>query len=233
MRTGQRFGAIRLGLVLLLSGLVAGCSGGDGVPTLNAQITKALGAGIKAGMAPKVERPPLTRAALDTVPGNYIEVVVERRDRLAYLSLSGERRDGAPGRIQVWRSEDNASLAMRNGVLVQTRGLGGDILSSSVQVRGDGPGPSGGGERVMYVRALDNKELRLAMACELEDMGAETIEIVEIRYATRHLQERCSAVQGAIRNDYWIDSRSGLVWQSRQWAGPYIGYMRTRRLTTE
>jgi hypothetical protein len=234
MRTGQRFGVIRLGLALLLSGLVAGCSGGDGVPTLNAQVTKAAVGAVKARTAAKAQQPaPLTRAALNTVPGSYIEVVLERRDALAYLSLSGARRDDAPGQIQVWRSQDNASVAMRNGVLIQTRGLGGDILSSSVHVRGDAPGPSAGGERVMLIRALDNKELRLSLACDLRDLGPETIEIVQTRYATRHLQERCEGGEGAIRNDYWVDSRSGLVWQSRQWAGPYIGYMRTRRLTTE
>ena len=37
---------------------------------------------------------------------------------------------------------------------------------------------------------------------------------------------------GVVVNDYWVDPGGGLVWQSRQWGGPAMGYLRTRRLTT-
>ncbi len=46
------------------------------------------------------------------------------------------------------------------------------------------------------------------------------------------VQQRCSGGGGEVVNDYWVDSRGGLVWKSRQWAGPQIGYIRFRRLTT-
>jgi len=69
------------------------------------------------------------------------------------------------------------------------------------------------------------------MACSLQDLGPAPVEIVEVTYATRHLQERCEAAGSVVVNDYWVDSRSGRVWQSRQWAGPTIGYLRLRQLT--
>ena len=221
----------RLVLALGLGLGVAGCSGGTDTPTLELQVIEAGRQMIAARTAPKVERVPLTREYLDTLEDPYIEVTLERYDIFAYLKQQAVRRDDTPGQVVVWRTEDNITLAMRNGVLIATRGLGGDIVSSTVQVSGDRPGPASGGEKVHFVRALDNKELRVPLVCDLVDMGAETIEIIETRYATRRLQERCEGGGGTVVNDYWIDSRSGRVWQSRQWAGPGIGYLRIRQLT--
>lgn len=218
---------------------VAACSGGNEEPDLELQLITAGRAAIAAKTAAQVTRPPLTRAALDTVEGSFTEVILERRDQLAYVSVNSQRRDDGPGLITTWRTEDNITLSMRNGVLISTRGLGGDILSSTVQVAGDRPGPSQGGERIYYIRALENKTQRLALACDLVDLGPETIEIVELRTDTRRLREICtgglaadgSGETGKVTNDYWVDSRNGLVVQSRQWAGPFIGYLRLRRLT--
>jgi len=228
-------------MALVCSLVLAGCSGGKDAPPLELEILAASGGIIKNRIAARnaPPRPPLTRAALDTVTGSFLEVTLERRDQRAYLYVSAQRRDGSPGQITVWRTEDDITLAMRNGVLIATRGFGGDILSSLVQVAGTSPGPSSGGERVHYIRALDNKERRLALACELDDLGPQTVVIVEQAHATRHLRETCkggtvaghSGDIGTVVNDYWVDSRNQLVWQSRQWAGPHIGYLRTRRLT--
>ena len=226
-------------LALLLTTILAGCSGGDEVPSLELELIKAGQTAIAARTAPKVDRPPLTRAALNTVKGAHIEAIFERRDQLAYFHVDAIRRDRDPGQIVVWRSDDDVTLTMRNGVLIATRGLRNDILSASAQLSGDTPGPVRGGARTFHIRALDNKARRLSLVCDLVDLGPETIEIVETRYATHHLRETCEGgVSGAaadrpgqIINDYWVDPRAGLVWQSRQWAGPGIGYLRVRHLT--
>lgn len=215
---------------LLLAGL-AGCSGGRDRPTLNAQIFESVRGNVAARLAPEVERPPLTRAALDTVEVAAIEVTLEESGIQAYLFEQLERRDDAPGRIVVWRTEDNVTLALRNGVLIATRGLGGDLLSSAVQVAGTQPGPSGSGQKVMRIAARDNKAVPIRLACELTDLGPETIVIVERGHPARHLRETCEGAGGTVVNDYWTDARSGVVWQSRQWAGPTIGYIRIRQLT--
>lgn len=234
---------MRRDLKFLCSGAIlltlAACSGGDEVASLELSLVKATGAVIAARTAPKVTRPPLTRAALNTLDGSFLEVTLERRDQLAYLYVSAQRRDARPGRITVWRTEDNITLTMRGGVLIATRGLGGDILSSNVQLAGDAPGPARGGEKILDIRALDNKAVRLALTCDLADLGPETIVIVEQRHATRRLRETCrggiaadgTGTPGRVVNDYWVDTGAGLIWQSRQWAGPETGYLRLRRLT--
>ena len=224
--------AVLLGLVLL-----AGCNQGPKGPSLELEIFQTFTQKISSiRAAPAGARPPLTRAALDTVEGAYIEVTLENSDIFAYLSQQLVRRDGTPGEIVVWRSEDDASLALRNGVLIATRGLGGDILSASAQVADGRPGSVASGARRYQIRGLDNQSRSLVMACSLQDLGTETVEIVELQYTTRHLQERCQGGAGfegsVVVNDYWIDSRSGRIWASRQWAGPTIGYLRIRQLTT-
>ncbi|PCJ07298.1 MAG: hypothetical protein COB16_11465 [Rhodobacteraceae bacterium] len=229
-RVSVKWAAV-LGLVLL-----GGCNQGPEGPSLELEVFQLVRQRVSSiGGAASAERPPLTRAGLDEVEGAYIEVTLENRDIFAYLSQQLVRRDSSPGQIVVWRTEDNITLSMRSGVLIATRGLGDDILSASAPVIAGRGGPARGGERRYQIRGLDHRTQVLVLACSLQDLGAETVEIVELSYATRHLQERCEGGGdiggGVVVNDYWVDSRSGRIWQSRQWAGPTIGYLRIRQLT--
>jgi len=233
---GKSMGMIKrwhLAPVLLAVLILGACSQGNQVTPLQLQVLQAGQQIIASKRSVKVERPPLTRSTLDAVEGSYIEAVVERRDALAYLHVDARRQDQHPGQITVWRTDDNVTLTMRNGVLIATRGLGGDLLSAQVPVRSGTLGPAHGGAHVMSLRSGANHQRRLSLACELIDLGPETVRIVEQSYSTRHLQQRCSGGGGEVVNDYWVDSSAGLVWKSRQWAGPQIGYIRFRRLTTD
>lgn len=220
-----------LGAVLLM----AACAGGDEERPTQLQVFDTVRASVAARTAQRgdvqVEYAPPTRRQLDNIDQPVIEVRLERSAAFDFLYAEAERRDSGPGEIQVWRGSDAVTLATRNGVLIATRGLRGDILSSEVQVSGDTPGPSGGGARVQMIRGLDNKEQRLVLTCEVTDLGPEPVTIVERTHPTRHLRERCEGGGGEIVNDYWVESGRRTVWQSRQWAGPHIGYMRLRRLT--
>jgi len=229
---------VKLALAVLAVLAVAACSRDDEARSLESQLVKAGRAAIAASRATTAPTPVLTRAVLDTIDGPLLEVTLERRDQRAYLYVSAERRDSDPGRIVIWRTGDDITLAMRNGVLFATRGLGGDILSTTLQVADNRPGPARGGEKSFDIRDLDNKARRLTLACTLSDLGPATIEIIGHSLATRHIRETCeggavgdgTGAPGQVVNDYWVDSRAGLVWQSRQWAGPQAGYLRMRRV---
>jgi hypothetical protein len=225
---------LRGGLTLIATlGLLAGCSGGSDTTSAQVQLFQAGQEALSKRRAKRETpaRPALTRAVLDTVDVPVLEVTIEQRDLSAFLFASDQRRDDLPGQVTIWRTEDDVSLAMRNDVLIATRGLGGDLLSADAPVRSGQPGPARQGERALHFHARDTKDLRLTLACDLVDLGPTTITIVERAHATRHLQERCTGGGGAVTNDYWVDSRAGLVWQSRQWAGPENGYLSIRRLT--
>lgn len=220
-------------LSLLLLPFVAACAKGPDKTPLEVELIQTVAQQIKLRRTPAAPRPVLTRAALDeTVKGAFIEVTIEDSDIQAYLGQTLIRRDDTPGELVVWRTEDQVTLTMRAGVLVATRGLRNDLLSASALVPASAAkGPGGQGERRYEVAALDNRSQSFSLVCEVVDLGVETIEIVELAYRTRHLQERCDSNAGRVVNDYWVDSRSGHMWQSRQWAGPTIGYLRIRQLT--
>lgn len=217
------------GAALLL--LLAACSGGNDAPTLQLQVIEAARTALSARFNPPPERPPVTRAVLDTLDGTFLEITRERADQTAFLYPSHTARDSGPGKITVWRTDSNETVTVRGGVLVATRGLGGDVLSTEVQIASGGLGPGAGGERLFHVARGDNTQISLAMACEVTDLGPETISVIERRHATRHLQERCEGNIGSITNDYWIETSRGIIRQSRQWAGPNIGYLRLRQVT--
>lgn len=221
----------RLGAGLIAALLLAACSGGTDAPTLQLQVIEAARAAISARTNPQAERAPVTRAVLDTLDGTFMEVTRVREDKTAFLYPSYTTRDSEPGEIVVWRTDGNETVTVRGGVLIATRGLGGDLLSTEVLLAGSGLGPAAGGERLFQIFGGNNKQTTLAMACEVTDLGPETIEIIELRHATRHLREQCQGGGGAITNDYWIDAGRGLIWQSRQWAGPRVGYLRLRQVT--
>lgn len=212
--------------------ILTGCSGGTEDVPLELEVIAAGREALGQFRAPPPpERPPLRRADLDVLEGSFLEAIHERTGQLAYLYVNARRTDRTPGQIVVWRSDDDITLATRNGVLIETRGLGGDLLSSTVRVAGTRPGPASGGRHVQMIASLDNRQVPLALSCDLVDLGPEVIEIVEIRHPVRHLQQRCQGGNGTVTNDYWVDASAGLIWQSRQWAGPHIGYLRLRRLT--
>lgn len=238
-----------LGGVLLLALVLSACSrGGDQAP-LQLEVVQAVSEQIKTRRAARqapTERPPLTRAGLNEIRDPFIEVTLEDSGIFAYLAQLERRQDDHPGTVVIWRSEDNVTLSLRQGVLVASRGLGNDILSASAQ---DPTQASPDTYARRYdIRGLDNGRWRLSMACRRDDLGPDPITIVERRYPTRLIRESCQPARsvqtgpqsdrqsgqhsGEIVNHYWVDSRTGRIWQSRQWAGPAAGYLRIRQLTT-
>lgn len=217
-------------LPAVLIGLVS-CTGGTGEAPLEVELLETTQQAItqwrSGGTAPPAAE--VSRELLDSLDYPLLEVRIERRDVLAYLGVQTERHDGQPGKVVVWRTRDDATLALRNGMLISTRGLGGDIVSAYVPARGDAPGPSVSGAQFQMIRSGGGSPQRLTLVCDLADLGIETIEIIGHQHATQHLRQRCEAESGGrVTNDYWVEPMVGLVWQSRQWAGPYIGYLQLR-----
>ena len=222
---------IRLWSTLALVVALGACSGGADAPSLQLQVIDAARSAISTRIAPaQPARPPLTRAVLDTLDGAFLEATREREDLSGFLYVSARTRDHDPGEITVWRTENDETLTVRGGVLIATRAFGGDLLSAEVQLASGGQGPASGA-RVMHVFTGDNQQVVLTLACDVSDLGPETIEIIGDRHATRHLRERCEGAGGTVVNDYWVGAGNGPVWQSRQWAGPHIGYLSLRQIT--
>lgn len=229
----------RAALLIALTTLVAlsGCTKGPE----EASGAIELGRAIRTLIAERRADPPaplqINRAFLDQFPQPHLEIIVEASEVTGYLGLVLSRRDDLPGQITTWSAADNSALTFRNGMLIATRGLAGNLISASVPAQEGRPGPAQGGERRYHLRAGNNQEQVITLACDITDLGPQNLEIYERIYATRHLQEHCEgrSKEGrptVVVNDYWVDSQNQKVWKSRQWAGPEIGYLRIRDLSS-
>ncbi|WP_330629610.1 YjbF family lipoprotein (plasmid) [Thioclava litoralis] len=215
--------------VVLLAALAA-CSGGVEVPKGEEVIGKSLMTALKQSRQPAP--PQLSRAQLAQVGLPVMEVTPDRTGLTGYVTPATRQSDSLPGTVVTWQSSDKATFTFRNGVLIASRGLGFDLLSASAPIGAQGRmGPAHGGERHYVIRADDYSEIRLTLQCTLTAQPDETVEILGENHATRHLEERCTSPEGGrIVNDYWLGKADGALWQSRQWGGPRLGYVRFRQI---
>lgn len=211
---------------------LAGCTGGTDESSSQAAQLRTYVNIIRANRQDPAPLPTLTPALIDQLTVPSLEVTIEDRDTTAFLVPFSERRDSGPGLLRTWRTANDAMLVMRGDVLVTTRGLGNDLAGSdadaavkAIQQRA----PISGAHTVYFVDG-DNQTQSIALDCEMRTVGTETIQIVQRPFTTVHLQENCTGTRGIITYDYWVDRRDGTVLQSRQWGGPNLGYIRTRRL---
>lgn len=175
--------------------------------------------------------PKITRAFLDTVTVPTLEVTVENTAQTAFLIPAAYRSDRHRGDVAVWKTVEQENIILREGVLIATRGLGRDLASSDVGVvvKSTLARKNGKGARVMQVRNDVNGDDEFRLQCDVSVRGQKTILIVNKPYLTTHMIENCVFNDAVISNEYWIDS-GGEIRQSRQWAGPALGYLRMRLL---
>ena len=168
----------------------------------------------------------MTRTLLDQTPGAVMQVVPENTGLQDFLKRVARRSDGTPGMVEVWQSTDQAQIVLREGVLVGTKGLGGDMRSAQAQtVIAALDGQGGGGERLITLARLDGTAQTAPFACDVTHLGPETIQIVDRRLSVRHFREDCVYGAMTFSNDYWAEAGTGKLRRSRQWAGPQFGYM--------
>lgn len=162
------------------------------------------------------------RAKLAEAGQPVLLVAVAAMGRTAFLTV-----EDAKGDVLTWSSPDGASFSQRGGVLIQTRGLGADLMSAEAptlaQLQSGGPY-----KRIYYFLGDDDQGTRRTYDCSSKVVGKEDIEVMGNTFATTHLTEVCERPLGKLQNDYWIDGTT--IRQSRQWASSGIGYTEFQRI---
>lgn len=212
---------------LACAALLGACTGGtEGIQTQASaleQIRDAVGAKRKAETPPDIV---VTRALINQLTVPSLEAQAEARDQTAYLVPFSQR-----GPVTIWRTADDGQLVLRRGLITSTRGLGGDLVSSDFSGTLNAlQSGSGTYARRLFLRRGDGTARTINLSCQTQSLGRVRLNVVERAYDTRHLRETCSLPQGTVVNDYWIEPGSGLMRQSRQWAGPDVGYLKLRVL---
>lgn len=228
--------------VVLALGLLAtaGCSvppsEEDGLPGPG-ELLASVRAGV-TGSARTQAPPQITRARLAElgITERFLLVRLETGAEAGLVPIAANR-----GRF-VWSSEDDVTLTGRGGIIVATRGLGGDLLSaeSDSLLQALAQGRSAAYRRTL--RRLDGLGQILVQPhdCRLTIGPRETVVVLGRAHDTLRSTERCEPLAGSpagtppefgpepFVNTYNVGD--GTIWVSRQYVGPAAGYLSLERV---
>jgi Group 4 capsule polysaccharide lipoprotein gfcB, YjbF len=169
----------------------------------------------------------LSRDVLDTV--NKSLLLADIASRKASFTLTQLAKNGT---IQTWQSLDGVSLSFDRGVLVATRGLGEDLMSSDVEnVVRMISGQTGDGFYTRFQTYLDGEyQTRFrSFQCQRTGSAREVIQSFGKNRSTTRIEETCYTPDFEVTNIYWRGS-DGFIWKSRQWVSPSVDHLVIERL---
>lgn len=167
----------------------------------------------------------LTPEALATIDGPILIIELPDRDAEAGAQILNTR-----GPYVLWSTQNAIHFTFRNGVLQSTRGISGDLMSANL----DEVVPAIQGRRSEAIRIhryLDGEDQIVARAfvCSYARQGGQRITTVTGTFRTTKVTETCTSTDRSIENHYWLDGR-GTVRKSKQWVGPFVGFVLTERV---
>lgn len=148
-----------------------------------------------------------------TVPSRGIETFLTIRDRR--------------GDVVNWMAADGTLFSFRNDVLIETRGLGADLMSSAAPSAGQilGGQPH---RRTYFFVDDDDQTGRRDYSCQMSQQGSEPLVIYGRSYNASKLAETCERDIGRITNYYWVEG--GKIRKSREWVSRGIGQIEFERV---
>ena len=175
----------------------------------------------RAGPPSKIQLTPEQTAKIDTP---VLQVNPETFGGNDFLGRTSSRDDSGIGSVEVWKSSDNARIFLRNGVVIGTRGVGGDMLSANTNFTITGLSGTGKaiGLKTYIISDGDVTTTEYQFTCTISNLGTENINVLNQRYNTKKcvkivLGERivksfCVTSIGFKNQEIWCASRaSGLA----------------------
>lgn len=209
--------------------ILAGC-GNDKTPN---PVAAAVGAAAKTGMAKlrgqkaaastnpaQAASPEELRAELAKAGQPILLVSSKTLGQTGFLSVND-----AKGGVLTWATPDGATFSQRDGVLIQTRGLGFDLMSAQVPSVGQLLRTGTPYERVYFFLGADDQGTRRTYSCVTSPVGRESIDVLGRTHVTTHVTETCtrSSGGGKLTNEFWIEGST--IRQSRQWVSAGLGFI--------
>ena len=183
----------RLALTLTFCAALTGC----GAPLMQAALARASGPASVPVAKPVKDSPQIAM----TLVSRGIKFPLQQLD--------------AQGDIRLWAAGDGAQVALRDGMLIATRGFGMDLMSADVP---SVAGLAGDHGRIMHYLDGTDTPIRRNYRCSTSALAAD-----DKMPNTTHLREVCISDAGKITNDYWVSAGNRLV-KSRQWVSQGVGY---------
>ena len=224
-------------LLLCTLALLAGCGndgnvgklGGVPVKDLVAATLQQMGLGPKPKPAPPAPPPDpaLVAAARKQLEQAGVPLYIIQDKDLHLKAFFGKL--GQNGDVVTWATTDRLSVSLRNGMVVATRGLGPDIMSSSGPTTAQVARGTGTTHRSYFYLDTADQTLRLDYTCQLSRAGTETITLIGKPFRTRRVDEKCTGSHGSFTNSYWFDTAAKLR-QSSQLLAPGIANLLLQRI---
>lgn len=164
---------------------------------------------------------PLTRAQVDSIP--YATLTAKMGKGPRSLLVLGR----VNGQDLHWISNDKKALVSRHGRIIKTAGFSLNLINTRFlsldPVQGGLFTASGQNKLTRIVDLMPGNHFGVSVMSQFSQSGEEQIEIVEKRYKTRLIRERCSVPEltWSFDNYYWVD-KSGFIWKSEQHFAPTL-----------
>lgn len=214
----------RIAILLSLAGLGLMSCGTDVDETLSARSIASVGqSAVRGARAPAPQAAGVTREGVAAIGRPADLVNVERLGATAAIVAAGVNGD-----TETWVTFDQKTVALRQGQIVATRGLQGDLVAAQVPPLAAIARGTGSHDRTLVTIGDDERTLRQTYACTLSVAGSQTITILGRAHSTRRVQETCTGAGTRFTNDYWFEG--GALRQTRQWMGGFLGYITHSRL---
>lgn len=214
-------------LVAFATLAVAAC-GSDKTSTGTTDALKAVASSVtgplRAKPDPDAKGIGLTRAALANILTPVDLVTVEKTGAQGVIAKIATNRG-----VETWSSVDGKTLSMRNGIILATRGLGGDLMSAAVPTASQLMQANSHHQRTHTILDGEDKPVIQRFDCRSARQGAETITVVERPYSTYRVQETCAGDAGGFLNEYWFES-GGKLRRSRQMISNSVGIVAIEHL---
>ncbi len=215
--------SVRLVAVVMAAALLASC-GTDkyqGTPFMQVVgvVAKSTIGNAKAKRAAAPAAPaPVTRADLEKYGVSILRAVIAVRGADALLTVSDTK-----GGIVTWSTTDGTTFTLRDGILIQTRGLGPDLMSAQAPSLAGLKTDGSTHQRIYFLLGADDRTVRRTYDCTVSVGGKEAVEIFGRSHTTTHVTESCTRPQDTIANEYWIEG--SVVRKSRQLASGGAGFI--------
>ena len=210
-------------LALMLA--LAACGNGPDAGKSNPQMMA-----IKAAFSAAVGAPdtrsstgvtgPAAVAARQILEQDGQPIITMRNTALRFFAFMAPLGDNGP--VRTWSTEAFETVALRDGIVMATRGLGNDLMSAESPTAAQIARGTGVYQRTYYLLDGADQTVKIAAQCDLQSLGAEVIDVLGRSYSTRKIAENCGINGKTVTNTYWFD-RSSHVLQSQQWISPQVG----------
>lgn len=204
---------------LIACAMLVACGNAD-QPILNAGKNLVSGLGKAEQPARKITGDQYREAAakqdVSTLKNDVLLVEVFERDAAVTMVPSNSYDV-----YRTWVGNDGITLTTKNGMIIETRGLGFDLMASDVDeplARVLGSGSGGTATRVQTYLDGENQEFNRSFLCEYEPAGSGSI------------IETCLSTNLTVKNQYWISNQAG-IWRAKQWVGDENGTIQIELLT--